>query len=477
MPDGVVQWFDEAAGEAAVVRAGRVYRAEARELEPVARHPGARVHFDIHRTRGVDQAVRVRLRPGTRVSHHQRRFGDLTGAHRPDTKGSAPFARSHPELGRALAAHPLEVVRAWARAVRASRLDEVLALYAPEATLHIDGQPVRGRAHLQSWFETGPLLGVEVEPSIRGEAGLVLMRYVGAGGGPDGIEVRSRIAHGLIAEQWIEASRPEGAAITLTTATGPVTMTIVTHGEVPTDARSYADQQLGAVIENIEEPVLFARVKLTQAPDPACERPAIAQVSVDINGDLVRAQLAGHGMREAIDLLVSRLRTKLEHRSQHRQALRKRPATSPPGEWRHGDPRTQRPDHFDRPADERELVRHKTYAPDELTPDEAAFDMDQLDVDFYLFRDLASGEDALLERATAGSYRLTRLHPSPVGAGPTAVVLELAERPVPSLGLDEAIERITVEGGPYLFFADAATGRGNVLYHRYDGHYGLIVPE
>ncbi|WP_157536105.1 hypothetical protein [Kitasatospora mediocidica] len=24
--------------------------------------------------------------------------------------------------------------------------------------------------------------------------------------------------------------------------------------------------------------------------------------------------------------------------------------------------------------------------------------------------------------------------------------------------------------------ADAATGRGNVLYHRYDGHYGLITP-
>lgn len=477
MPDGVVQWFDPAAGEAAVVRAGRVYRAEARELEPVARHPGARVHFDIHRAQGVDRAVRVRLRPGTRVSHHQQRFGDLTGAHRPDTKGSAPFAHPHPELGRTLAAHPLEVARVWARALQASRLDTALALYAPDATLHIDGHAVQGRAHLQSWFESGPLLGVEGEPAIRGEDGTVLVRWTGTAGGPAAIDVRCRIAHGLIAEQWIGETPTEGTAVTLATATGPVTMEIVTRGDVPADARAYAHQQLAAVIEDIEEAVLFARVKLTQAPDPARERPAIAQISVDLNGDLVRAQLAGHAMREAIDLLKSRLRARLEHRAQHRQALRKRPGTSPPGEWRHGDPRTQRPDHFDRPADERELVRHKTYAADELTPDEAAFDMEQLDFDFYLFRDLASGEDALLERAADGSYLLTRLRPTSVDSGPTQLELAVTDRPAPELDLDEAIERITLDGEPSLFFANAKTGRGNVIYHRYDGHYGLITPE
>jgi hypothetical protein len=29
---------------------------------------------------------------------------------------------------------------------------------------------------------------------------------------------------------------------------------------------------------------------------------------------------------------------------------------------------------------------------------------------------------------------------------------------------------------PFLFFVDAERGRGAVLYHRYDGHYGLIAP-
>jgi hypothetical protein len=262
-----------------------------------------------------------------------------------------------------------------------------------------------------------------------------------------------------------DLSRPSGA------------MTMVTRGDVSDMTCRYARKCLDAVIDRIAEPVLFARVKLTQAPDPAAERPAIAEVTVDLNGEVVRVQLCAHEMREAIDLLQARLRHKLEHRAEHRRALRRRPAASPPGEWRHGDSPSDRPGYFDRPADERELVCHKTFVSSELTPDEAAFDMDQLDFDFYLFRDLASGGDALLERLSDGSYRLTRMRPAPDGAGPTLVELTQSARPVPMLGLDEAVERIGAVGEPFVLFENAETGRGNVIYRRYDGHYGLIAPD
>ena len=49
--------------------------------------------------------------------------------------------------------------------------------------------------------------------------------------------------------------------------------------------------------------MLFARVKLIMSADPAVERPAIAQVSVDLNGRLVRAEAAGGTMREAAEQL------------------------------------------------------------------------------------------------------------------------------------------------------------------------------
>jgi ribosome-associated translation inhibitor RaiA len=253
-------------------------------------------------------------------------------------------------------------------------------------------------------------------------------------------------------------------------------MTMVVGGDVPDGTRRYARKRLGPVIERIPEPVLFARVKLTQAPDPAVERPAIAQVTVDVNGEIVRAQRCAHDMREAIDLLQARLRDKLDHRAQHRHALRRRPAASPPGEWRHGDAPSDRPPYFNRPADERELVRHKSFVANEVTPDEAAFDMDQLDFDFHLFQERASGGDALLERLSNGSYRLTRVRPTAIEPGRAAVELVVSEHPAPVLGLDEAIERISASGERFVFFENAASGRGNVIYRRFDGHYGLLAP-
>ncbi|MEU8511076.1 sigma 54 modulation/S30EA ribosomal C-terminal domain-containing protein [Kitasatospora sp. NPDC048722] len=53
------------------------------------------------------------------------------------------------------------------------------------------------------------------------------------------------------------------------------------------------------------------------------------------------------------------------------------------------------------------------------------------------------------------------------------VVVDLDGRPVraqvAAATMQEAVDL-------FVFFTDAATGRGNVLYHRYDGHYGLVTP-
>jgi hypothetical protein len=348
MPDGVLQWIDPETGRATVVRGGRVYAASSTDVEPAARHAGARVRFDIRRNDDGEEAVDVRLRPGTRASRH----------HRPD--GSVP---------------------------------------APDTRTAI-----------------------------------------------------------------VEA----GAS--------PVAVAVLTRGRVGDDDVAYAVDRIGTVLGRIDDPVLFARLKLGLAGDPARAEPALAQVAIDVNGELVRAHVAGHSMREAADLLQRRLTDQLEQRAQHRQDRRTRGAERRPGEWRHGDLRTTRPDYHDRPIEERQLVRHKTFATDELTVDEAAFDMEQLDYDFHLFRDLASGEDAVLERRADGGYRLTRLHPTPIEPGTTAIDLAVADTTPAELTADDAIQRLDATGEPFVFFADATTGRGNVVYRRYDGHYGLLTP-
>ena len=477
MPDGVVQWFDAATAEAAIVRGGKLFRASAEDLEPVARHPGARVHFDIHRDHGVERAVDVTLRPGTRVSHQHRHFGTLEGARRSDTKGSAPFAHPHPELGRSGASHPLEVARVWARCMQSEDLDAAMLLYSPDAQVHAGGQTFSGRSHLKGYLEASPLLGIEHDAEVRGEDGAALVRWDHVGVEQRRIEVRCRIEHGQLAEQWIGPAAWVARPVTVPNAGRPFEMEIVTGGHVDDDIVAYAVLRLGVVAEQIVEPVLFARAKLSHAADPARDRPAIAQVAFDIDGQLVRAHVAGHSMREAIDLLQRRLRAKLEDRAEHREAERNRNWVPEPGEWRHGDIPTARPDYYDRSPDERELVRHKSFAVGELTPDEAAFDMEQLDYDFHLFRDLASGEDANIERHPDHTYRLTRLHPADVASDATAIAVTVDEHPAPQLTVRAAIERLNADGERFVFFANQATGRGNVLYHRYDGHYGLISPE
>lgn len=44
------------------------------------------------------------------------------------------------------------------------------------------------------------------------------------------------------------------------------------------------------------------------------------------------------------------------------------------------------------------------------------------------------------------------------------------------IDLEAAVAEMNMVGHRFLFFQNAATGRGNVMYRRYDGHYGLIEP-
>lgn len=476
MPDGVLMWFDEKAGEGAVASAGHVYVARKTDVEPRARHAGVRVHFDIARDDGVERALEVVLRAGTRTGHRHSRFGTLTGARRPDTKGAAPFVHAHPEAGLALASHPLTVVRSWALAIAQGERDTALALCSPEVRLHLPGHDLTGRRRLDGWLGQYPALGCRRRPELRGGGEDVEVRWEANGHGVAVPGMRCRVRHGWIVEQWpLVPDRPT-VEVPITTAPRRLPIESVASGEVVEEEEAYAHARVADLAESLAEPVLFARVKLERAGDPARERPARAEALLDVNGDAVRAHVAAGTMHEAVDMLQQRLRHQLEHRAERRQARRRSGGLASPGEWRHGSYSPPAPERFERPVDQRELVRLKSFAAEELTPEEAVFDMDQLDYDFYLFRDLATGADSLVERSATGEVLLTRLRPSEQVVTGTALVAESLRVP-PRLHLEEAIDYLNASGESFLFYEDALTGRGNVCYLRYDGHYGLITPD
>jgi ribosome-associated translation inhibitor RaiA len=220
---------------------------------------------------------------------------------------------------------------------------------------------------------------------------------------------------------------------------------VTTKGEVSEAAREYAAEKLARLQQHAHGSLLLTRVKLTRADGWAVERDAIAEAAVDVDGRLVRGQVAARRFEEAVDLLVDRMIRQLDQAAAKARTRERRAA----------DP-VSRPSRASVPPEEREVVAHKSFAIDRATLDEAAFDMEVLDYDFFLFTDADDGLDKVVHRGDDGNVRC------------------YANPPVETL--DEALERLDAGGEPFVFFCAADSGRGNVAYLRYDGHYGLITP-
>jgi ribosome-associated translation inhibitor RaiA len=254
----------------------------------------------------------------------------------------------------------------------------------------------------------------------------------------------------------------------------PTGVVVKSRGDVSTAERDYAEKKISRVRSLAPGPVLFTEVMLTAHADAARERPASAKAELDVNGRLVQAHVAAGTMLEAIDLLEARLRNRLQRFAQHEESKHLRHRSRDEHEWRHGDREASRPPYFPRPVEERELARTKTFAVAAMTPDEAVVDLELLDHDFYLFENLETGEDNVVVRSPSG-YEL--LEPAATcSLVETAAPIEHSPTRPPVLTTDEAIEALELGGLRSLFFVDRDDARGRVLYHRYDGHYGLVGP-
>jgi ribosomal subunit interface protein len=251
---------------------------------------------------------------------------------------------------------------------------------------------------------------------------------------------------------------------------------ITIRGHVPHEAVGYATEKVARTARLARDPVLHAEVTLTAEEDPARERPAVAQATLDVDGRPVRAHVAATEMLEAIDLLEDRLGQRLrrhEERLHLKGGARHRTGSHDDGEWRHGDLPTQRPEHYPLPRDERQLVRTKTFALSPMSIDEAAYDLDMSGHDFYLFTLPETGTDAVLHYRSDGRLGLQL----PDGVDARAAVEQVVTSAAPTLSIEDAIERLEAGDEPFVFFIRPDTGRGQVVYRRYDGNWGLITSQ
>lgn len=186
MPTGFVKWFDPETGRGRVTRHGKEYPIRPGEAERDARAPRARVHFDVERAKGVEWAVNVRLCTGTRMHRLQHRFGDLVGR------------RSHPVVGDRDAS---TLAALWLDTLARGDPDATMALYAPDAEIHVDDRVIRGREHILAYLEDAVLAtGLSGGPVEALDERTAVAHFERADG-ERGV-TRLRADHGEIIEQW-----------------------------------------------------------------------------------------------------------------------------------------------------------------------------------------------------------------------------------------------------------------------------------
>jgi ribosome-associated translation inhibitor RaiA len=245
---------------------------------------------------------------------------------------------------------------------------------------------------------------------------------------------------------------------------------IVVHGDVPRDMVDYAHDRVLELVTEAPVPVLDAQLRLEHHADPARERPDHVEMTLDLDGTPVRAHRHAATMTEAVDRATSRLRRRVE-------AARERPRSRrlrfrDPSSWHHADRRTDRGSYFPRAQEERDLVRRKTFTLRAESIEDALFDLELLDHDFFLFVHDETGAEAVVYRAGDG-YGLTQRVETPEARARVEIPLERGMRPA-TTSLEDALGVLDASAAPFEFFVDAATGRAAVAYRRYDGNYGLI---
>lgn len=208
-------------------------------------------------------------------------------------------------------------------------------------------------------------------------------------------------------------------------------------------------------------------------------QPARAEGEVSLGGKMIRGQVEAESMPRAIHDLAERLQQQLRRHIDRLNSRKHRQAETPEGKWSHGNWVPLRPSQSLLDPGERDVIRRKVFSLVPLKAAEAAELMSELDHGFYLFHDSDTDADSVVYHRDDGQLAVIAAGDVTAPAVPdgSGGILRERSRYSGSLTQGDAVSEMDELNHRFLFFRDAATDRGAVLYLRHDGHYGLIEPE
>lgn len=257
----------------------------------------------------------------------------------------------------------------------------------------------------------------------------------------------------------------------------PATVPVEIHApdELPDARRAEIRESLAALARATDEPIQGVRLTLRRPDTRVARSRWVADASLLLNGRPLAAHATGQDAAQAAKKAADRMRRQIRRVADAGTALRNEPRAIEKALAGLAERREHRPRPRLKPPELRDIIPRRTAYPFPETTLDAVADLLDLDLEFLLFRHARTGEDVVVYRRDDG--RIGLLHPpgSPLADENHLVVPEPGRYPEP-IPLSKARDEMDVLGHRFLYFIDAADGRGKVLYLRHDGDYGLVEP-
>ncbi|GAA1382564.1 HPF/RaiA family ribosome-associated protein [Catellatospora chokoriensis] len=231
-----------------------------------------------------------------------------------------------------------------------------------------------------------------------------------------------------------------------------------THGVVEPAHAEQARHAITAVVTAHHEATGPVRLRISGGH--VAGGTTLVQVNLRVRDEPARIQITGPIPQAAIDAAADRL----EHQIRRLNL---------------GMDLTAAPDPVRRLLDipgHAPIARLKTVRLHATTPAHAAAHLTAMDYEAHLFTDTDTDEDAVVYRAGPAGLRLARQHSKRPPSTPITHPLTVNSRQTPTLNTTDAAHRLADAWLPFIFYTDRDTGRGNLLYRRYDSNLGLISP-
>lgn len=224
-------------------------------------------------------------------------------------------------------------------------------------------------------------------------------------------------------------------------------------------------------------PVASTRVKVKHDEDRVPDQISIAQGSMNVSGIELRVEAAGATSSSALQAVGEHLEGKLARLTERWEGDDFDGPSPFLGHPTETDDDSSRPGFHYRPPERRTVVRRKTYSPlDRLSVAEALFNLDALDYRFFVFTDEADDKTTIVYQDLDGPA-VRKVDGSKSIGSHLLGDIHVNEAEASSIAVADAVSLLNSSDMPFVFFRDRDRGRASILYRRYDGHYGLLVPS